>query len=29
MAGGEHDEMTCRELVQVVTDYPEGRLPVT
>jgi anti-sigma factor RsiW len=27
MAGGEHEEMTCRELVQVVTDYLEGRLP--
>jgi Putative zinc-finger len=27
MAGAEHDEMTCRELVQVVTDYPEGTLP--
>jgi anti-sigma factor RsiW len=33
MAGGEtdsisaDDEMTCRELVQVVTDYLEGTLP--
>jgi anti-sigma factor RsiW len=27
MAGGEHDDMTCRELVEVVTDYLEGRLP--
>jgi anti-sigma factor RsiW len=27
MAGGEHEEMTCRELVEVVTDYLEGRLP--
>jgi anti-sigma factor RsiW len=27
MAGGEHDEMTCRELVEVVTDYLEGTLP--
>jgi anti-sigma factor RsiW len=26
MAGGEYDEMTCRELVQVVTDYLEGTL---
>jgi anti-sigma factor RsiW len=26
MAGGEH-EMTCRELVEVVTDYLEGKLP--
>jgi anti-sigma factor RsiW len=22
-----HDEMTCRELVEVVSDYLEGRLP--
>ena len=27
MAGSEYDEMTCRELVQVVTDYLEGTLP--
>ena len=27
MAGGEHDEMTCRELVELVTDYLEGMLP--
>ena len=27
MAGGEHDEMTCRELVELVTDYLEGGLP--
>ncbi len=27
MAGGGSDEMTCRELVEVVTDYLEGRLP--
>jgi alpha-beta hydrolase superfamily lysophospholipase len=27
MAGGQHDEMTCRELVEVVTDYLEDRLP--
>jgi anti-sigma factor RsiW len=27
MAGGEDEEMTCRELVQVVTDYLEGALP--
>jgi anti-sigma factor RsiW len=27
MAGGGHDEMTCRELVEVVTDYLEDRLP--
>jgi anti-sigma factor RsiW len=27
MAGGENDDMTCRELVQVVTDYLEGTLP--
>jgi len=27
MAGGEHDEMTCRELVELVTDFLEGRLP--
>jgi len=26
MAGGEHDEMTCRELVEVVSDYLEDRL---
>jgi anti-sigma factor RsiW len=27
MAGGPHDEMTCKELVEVVTDYLEDRLP--
>jgi len=27
MAGSEHDDMTCRELVEVVTDYLEGALP--
>jgi anti-sigma factor RsiW len=27
MAGGEDDEMTCMELVEVVTDYLEGTLP--
>jgi anti-sigma factor RsiW len=27
MAGGEQDEMTCHELVQVVTDYMECTLP--
>ena len=27
MAGAEHDEMSCRELVQVVTDYLEDTLP--
>jgi anti-sigma factor RsiW len=27
MAGGENDEMTCQELVEVVTDYLEGVLP--
>jgi anti-sigma factor RsiW len=27
MAGGENHDMTCRELVQVVTDYLEGMLP--
>jgi anti-sigma factor RsiW len=27
MAGGEHEEMTCRELVEVVTGYLEGSLP--
>jgi anti-sigma factor RsiW len=27
MAGAEHDEMTCRQLVELVTDYLEGRLP--
>ena len=27
MAGGENDEMTCQELVEVVTDYLEGALP--
>ena len=27
MAGSEYDEMTCRELVEVVTDYLEGTLP--
>jgi anti-sigma factor RsiW len=27
MAGGGNDEMTCRELVQVVTDYLEQTLP--
>ena len=26
MAGGDHDEMTCRELVELVTNYLEGRL---
>lgn len=27
MAAGEHYEMTCRELVELVTDYLEGGLP--
>jgi len=27
MAGGEYDEMTCQELVELVTDYVEGVLP--
>jgi anti-sigma factor RsiW len=27
MADGETGEMTCRELVELVTDYFEGRLP--
>ena len=27
MARPEQDEMTCRELIQVVTDYLEGVLP--
>jgi anti-sigma factor RsiW len=27
MAGGEQGEITCRELVELVTDYFEGRLP--
>jgi anti-sigma factor RsiW len=27
MAGGQSDEMTCQELVEVVTDYLEGVLP--
>lgn len=27
MAGGPNDEMTCKELVEVVTDYLEDRLP--
>ena len=27
MAGGENDEMTCKELVEVVTDYLEGGCP--
>jgi anti-sigma factor RsiW len=27
MAGGEHDEMTCQELVEVVTAYLDGVLP--
>jgi anti-sigma factor RsiW len=27
MAGGEPEEMTCRELVELVTDYLEGTLP--
>jgi anti-sigma factor RsiW len=27
VAGGEHDEMTCRELVELVTEYLEGKLP--
>jgi anti-sigma factor RsiW len=27
MAGGQNDEMTCQELVEVVTDYLEGVLP--
>jgi anti-sigma factor RsiW len=26
MAGGQNDEMTCQELVEVVTDYLEGVL---
>jgi anti-sigma factor RsiW len=29
MAGGRHDEMTCKELVELVTDYLEDRLPET
>jgi anti-sigma factor RsiW len=27
MAGGERKEMTCRELVELVTNYLEGALP--
>jgi anti-sigma factor RsiW len=27
MAGGEEQDMTCRELVELVTDYLEGALP--
>ena len=27
MASSKYDEMACRELVQVVTDYLEGTLP--
>jgi anti-sigma factor RsiW len=27
MAGAPNDEMSCRELVEVVTDYLEGKLP--
>jgi anti-sigma factor RsiW len=27
MAGDEYDGMTCSELVELVTDYLEGRLP--
>jgi anti-sigma factor RsiW len=27
MAAGQHDEMSCKELVEVVTDYLEGTLP--
>ena len=27
MAAARNDEMSCRELVEVVTDYLEGRLP--
>jgi anti-sigma factor RsiW len=27
MAEGEYDEMTCRELVELVTHYFEGQLP--
>jgi anti-sigma factor RsiW len=27
MAAAPNDEMSCRELVEVVTDYLEGRLP--
>jgi anti-sigma factor RsiW len=27
MASAPNDEMSCRELVEVVTDYLEGRLP--
>jgi anti-sigma factor RsiW len=27
MAAAPNDEMSCRELVQVVTDYLEGKLP--
>jgi anti-sigma factor RsiW len=27
MAGDKYDEMTCRELVELVTDYLERRLP--
>jgi hypothetical protein len=27
MAGGEREEMTCRELVELVTEYLEGTLP--
>jgi anti-sigma factor RsiW len=26
MAGADNDEMSCKELVEVVTDYLEGRL---
>ena len=27
MAGRQHDEMTCQEFVELVTDYLEGVLP--
>jgi len=27
MAGAENDEMTCQELVELVTDYLEGAIP--
>ena len=27
MAGGDREEMTCRELVELVTEYLEGTLP--
>ena len=27
MAGGEREEMSCRELVELVTEYLEGTLP--